>query len=140
MSVVVPEHDIQHRQKTGPEGSTDTVAVCGPGRASGAGVPSHWKCPRVWQSGPQKADPGPAPGHLLNLGGGDVGYGLSQVFTIFSQAGKLKNWKSEKLTTRLATRPTRIPDFQDFRFSPAPAAHEILPNEPGRGGGGERPA
>ena len=56
-----------------------------------------------------------------------------QIFTTSIRAGKLKNWKSEKLTSRPATRPTRIPDFQDFRFSPAFAAHEILPNEPGRG-------
>jgi hypothetical protein len=33
-------------------------------------------------------------------------------------AGKLKNWKSEKLTARTLTQVARISDFQDFRFSP----------------------
>jgi hypothetical protein len=33
-------------------------------------------------------------------------------------AGKLKNWKSEKLNAS-GSPIARIPDFQDFRFSPA---------------------
>jgi hypothetical protein len=41
-----------------------------------------------------------------------------QNFTATGPAEKLKNWKSEKLTSRPATRLTRISDFQDFRFSP----------------------
>jgi hypothetical protein len=39
------------------------------------------------------------------------------------RAGKLKNWKSEKLASRPATGPTRISAFQDFRFS----ARHLLP-------------
>jgi hypothetical protein len=42
-----------------------------------------------------------------------------RILNTASPAGKLKNWKYEKLTSRPATRPTRISDFQDFRFSPA---------------------
>jgi hypothetical protein len=34
------------------------------------------------------------------------------------RAGKLKIWETEKLTSRPATLPTGISDFQDFRFSP----------------------
>jgi hypothetical protein len=45
-------------------------------------------------------------------------------------AGKLKNWKSEKLTPSSA-QIARIPDFQNFRFSPTPATPEILPTDLG---------
>jgi len=41
-------------------------------------------------------------------------------------AGKLKNWKSENLTARPPAQIARIPDFQDFRFSPTHAPPEIL--------------
>ena len=36
-----------------------------------------------------------------------------------NRAEKLKNWKSEKLTSRMATQHSRISGFQDCRFSPA---------------------
>jgi hypothetical protein len=54
-----------------------------------------------------------------------------QDFRVTSGGGKLKNWKSEKLTSRPATRLARIPDFQDFRFSPTTDAPEILQSGPG---------
>ena len=68
-------------------------------------------------------DSGPDPGR--HRGGVGAGFRPAQ-----SGAG---NWKSEKLTSRPATRPTRISGFQVFTRTAA--APEILPNEPGRGGG-----
>jgi hypothetical protein len=38
--------------------------------------------------------------------------GLCQILTLTGPAGKLKNWKSEKLTT--GTQLVRIPEFQVF--------------------------
>jgi hypothetical protein len=67
---------------------------------------------------------------------GCFGSPCCQILTTSSPAGKLKNWKSEKLTSRPATRSTRISGFQDFRFLPAHAVPEILPNETGRGAAG----
>jgi hypothetical protein len=52
------------------------------------------------------------------------------------RGGKLKNWKSEKLTSRPTPQPSRIPDFQDFRFSPITDTPEILPTGPGEVGVG----
>jgi hypothetical protein len=46
--------------------------------------------------------------------------GRRQIFTAPIRAVKLKTWKTEKLTARTLTQIARIPDFQDFRFSPAP--------------------
>ena len=60
-----------------------------------------------------------------------------QDFGQHNRAGKLKTWETGNLTSRPATRPTRISDFQDFRFSPAPAAPEILPNVLGWDGDGD---
>jgi hypothetical protein len=57
-------------------------------------------------------------------------------------AVKLKNWKSEKLNARSSTQIARVPDFQDFRFSPTPATSETLPTGLGlawAGWGCERP-
>ncbi len=62
--------------------------------------------------------------------------GRCQVFTVPTGAGKLKNWKSEKLTAGTPAQIARISDFQDFRFSPTHATPEILPTGPG---GCERP-
>jgi len=50
--------------------------------------------------------------------------GRCQDFTASNSAGKLKNWKSENLTSRPATQLPRIPGFQDFRFSPPYAARK----------------
>jgi len=64
--------------------------------------------------------------------------GAGQNFTTRSHPGKLKTWKPDAL---LGLTAVRIPDFQDFRFSPAPDTPEILPTGHGRGGigGGECP-
>jgi hypothetical protein len=51
--------------------------------------------------------------HRSRDGGGDS---LSQILTISGQAGKLKNWKSEK-TDRIPP-GARLPGFQDFSFPP----------------------
>jgi hypothetical protein len=52
----------------------------------------------------------------------------ARFFTTPIRAGKLKNWKSEKLTSRQATGSTRISGFQDFRFSltPVPGRRVVL--------------
>ena len=50
------------------------------------------------------------------------------------RAGKLKNWKSEKLTVCPLAQIARIPGLQDFRFLLASDTDEIPTTEPGRGG------
>ena len=54
---------------------------------------------------------------------------LCQIFTATSPAGKLKNWKSEKLTVCPLVQIARIPGFQNFRFSPL----HLLPENLGGG-------
>jgi len=67
--------------------------------------------------------------------------GSGQDFGQHVRSGKLKNWKSEKLTARSLAQIARIPDFQDFRFSLTPDTPEILPVCPAKWnwGGGECP-
>jgi hypothetical protein len=79
-------------------------------------------------------------GGILITATGPVGGGVGCVVTgqvsgHHTRGGKLKNWKSEKLTPGLPTWPARISGFQNFRFSPSPASPGILPIEPGLGHG-----
>jgi hypothetical protein len=91
--------------------------------------------PRVGQSGPEV-------GILTPDTRSRGGEGMSgapcrcQIFTMPIRAGKLKNWKSEKLIACPRSQFARISGFQVFTRTAAP---EILPIGPGRGWGGEYP-
>ena len=115
-----PEH-AQGTTKNSPVGTNITVAVCGAGRAAenagrGKGGVSE---SGTLRSGGQHScmQPYVAGGRGEGMPGVP---GRGQIFTAPIRAGKLKNWKSEKLTSSPATRHSRISGFQDFRFSPAP--------------------
>jgi hypothetical protein len=89
----------------------DTVGSGGGVAHAGAAACSRRERPRAGQTGPEvgilapgRAIPGPRRG--------SVGCAVSgQVSGRPVRAGKLKNWKSDKLTPRPATRVTRIPGF-----------------------------
>ena len=66
-------------------------------------------------------------------GGDGIGVGCRQIFTVAIRAGKLKNWKSEKLTARTLSQIARISGFQDFRFSPHMLSPRIWPGDRGWG-------
>ena len=110
----------------------DSAAACGAGRASGSAGRGE---DGASESGALWLAVGADFVRLRHRGGGDVGggcVGSGQVFVVTERAEKLKTWKTEKLTSRLATRPTRISGFQVFTRT---TGTEILPNESGRGHG-----
>jgi len=86
--------------------------------------------PRAGQSGPEVDILAP---DARSRGGGCRGRRVGQNFTTPNRAGKLKNWKSEKLNADRTRQDSRIPGFQNCRFSLAqmhgPGAGEAaIPN------------
>jgi hypothetical protein len=93
----------------------------------GRGVQTGWGAnpSQIWGTGVSLWATGGVPARSrMSPGARGVGMsgapGRGQIFPASKAAGKLKNWKSEKLTSRPVTRPTRISGFQNFRFSSAP--------------------
>ena len=93
----------------------DTVGSGGRVSHAGTRVCPCRERPRAGQSGPEVGTLDADPGNAVVMASVTV---QGQIFTGRVRGGKLKTWKSEKLTSRPAPQLARIPEFQVFRISP----------------------